>query len=196
MTARNKTTPTFTPDFNLLPRIRLFTVHDLHDAEALARELLPSGAHDDEYWYVGAISVTTAVILHLCYRAHAESREATREELITSFSPASFPTTLRTAAFFPHDAEYRAGWTTAENTPTPTHPLVQVLLQDFAKRSEPETAGILAQVNSSLSPDPYTYRLQQAIRRANKGGQRYVDSFVRRKRARRANASKRRKETA
>ena len=181
-------TNVFTPDFNLCEQVRLFTTHDAPDAYALARDLLPSRTHDELYWHSAALSVATALILHICYRAQSESRPATLLELRSSVDPAHVLTTLQTAAYFPHDPEYRNGWRTVGDSPTPTHPLVYTLLRHHAEKPGSERAAVLAHLNSVLSPDPAVLSRCEGIRLANLRNQERFKS-LRPRRSRRATSS-------
>ena len=59
--------------FNPLAEIRLFTPRDVSDAQNIANMIVRTGedSPQERYWQDAAASITTGMILHVCYEARA-----------------------------------------------------------------------------------------------------------------------------
>ncbi len=153
--------------FNPLNEIRIFTQYDVADAQNLADIMVRTNPDaKDPYWQDAAASVTTGMVLHVCYAARAEGREATFGELAGTFIrpgqsfKQSFKDTLAEIINYPHDPDGTCNWTTPEGGPTKTHPIVRLKCQEFLDKEDKDASGVLSQVNTALSlfADPVVVR--------------------------------------
>ncbi len=64
--------------FNPLSEVRLFTPRDVSDAQNIANMIVRTGedSPQERYWQDAAASITTGMILHVCYEAALEGRVA------------------------------------------------------------------------------------------------------------------------
>jgi type IV secretion system protein VirD4 len=124
--------------FNPLAEVRIYTLRDVSDAQNIA-EILVNNIEDrpsDTHWIDTAASILTASILHLCYVAHAESKEANLAQLASFFTRPgkSFMETLNEMQSTAHDTREESttgfeAWTDYLGRPTKTHPTVKELAQ-------------------------------------------------------------------
>ena len=78
--------------FNPLAEIRLFADRDVSDAENMAEMLVRTGddSPQDRYWLEAAVSITTGMILHVCYAAALDARQASLSQLAGVFTRPGF----------------------------------------------------------------------------------------------------------
>src|SRR5262245_38205613 len=74
--------------FNPLSELRLFTSRDVSDAQNVADMIVRTGedSPQERYWQDAAASITTGMILHVCYAAAAENRVASLADLARAFT--------------------------------------------------------------------------------------------------------------
>ena len=84
--------------FNPLAEVRLFTPRDVSDAQNIANMIVRTGedSPQERYWQDAAASITTGMILHVCYAAAREGRIASLADLAHVFTTpgSSFRDTL------------------------------------------------------------------------------------------------------
>ena len=97
--------------FNPLAELRINTLRDVADAQNMADILVRSGENRPEevYWEQAAASITTGMILHVCYAAAREGRVACLADLAHVFTRpgVTFRETLSELLNFEHDLERR-----------------------------------------------------------------------------------------
>jgi type IV secretion system protein VirD4 len=83
--------PAHSSRFNPLAEIRLFTDRDVSDAQNIANMLVRTGedSPQERYWQDAAASLTTGMILHVCYAAALDGRQASLCLLAGIFTRAS-----------------------------------------------------------------------------------------------------------
>ena len=100
--------------FNPLSEVRLFTPRDVSDAQNIANMIVRTGedSPQERYWQDAGASITTGMILHVCYQASLKAAW-----LHSQIWPMSSPHPVRTSAIpshellnFPHDPGYKHGW--------------------------------------------------------------------------------------
>lgn len=149
--------------FNPLREIRVGTLHDVADAQNMANVLVRNidDHPTDTHWVETAASLVTTVLLHICYRAYQEGREANLAELVATFSifQQSFRDTLTEMALYEHDPEGRHEWLVA-GKPSRTHPAVLDGVQQALERLDREFSSVLSTVNRALAVylDPLVQR--------------------------------------
>ena len=98
--------------FNPLSEVRLFTPRDVSDAQNIANMIVRTGedSPQERYWQDAAASITTGMILHVCYEAALEGRVACLADLSHVFTrPGStFRETLDELLNFEHDPGHDA----------------------------------------------------------------------------------------
>ena len=74
--------------FNPLAEVRLFTLRDVSDAENIAEMIIRSGQDSpmERHWEDAAASLTTGMVLHVCYEAALEGRIACLADLSHVFT--------------------------------------------------------------------------------------------------------------
>ena len=74
--------------FNPLAEVRLFTPRDVSDAQNIADMIIRSGEDSpmERHWEDAAASLTTGMILHVCYTAASEGRVACLADLAAHFT--------------------------------------------------------------------------------------------------------------
>src|SRR6202044_2530352 len=100
--------------FNPLAEIRLFTERDVSDAQNVADMIVRTGedSPQERYWQEAPASITTGMILPVCYAAAASKRVACLSDLANVFTrPGSgFRETLDDLLNFIHDVEGKHKW--------------------------------------------------------------------------------------
>src|SRR3954452_612327 len=100
--------------FNPLGEVRLFTPRDVSDAQNIANMIVRTGedSPQERYWQDAASSITTGMILHVCYEAALENRIACLADLSHVFTRpgSSFRDTLSDLLNFEHDPAYGHDW--------------------------------------------------------------------------------------
>src|SRR6202050_1859007 len=103
-----------TSRFNPLSEVRLFTPRDVSDAQNIANMIVRTGedSPQERYWQEAAASITTGMILHVCYEAALEGRVACLADLLHGFTrPGSgFRETLDELLNFEHDPGHAHDW--------------------------------------------------------------------------------------
>ncbi len=104
--------------FNPLAELRLFTARDVSDAQNIADMIVRTGedSPQERYWQDAAASITTGMVLHVCYATAAEGRTASLADLARVFTRpgTNFRETLHEIISYPHDPDYSHAWRTAE----------------------------------------------------------------------------------
>jgi type IV secretion system protein VirD4 len=74
--------------FNPLSEVRLFTPRDVSDAQNIANMIVRTGedSPQERYWQDAAASITTGMILHVCYESALEGRVACLADLSHGFT--------------------------------------------------------------------------------------------------------------
>src|SRR5207302_11394801 len=100
--------------FKPLAEIRLFTGRDVSDAQNIANMLVRTGedSPQERYWQDAAASITTGMILHVCYAAALDGRQASLSQLAGVFTRPgfNFRETLTELLTYTHDKENANGW--------------------------------------------------------------------------------------
>src|SRR5580704_3089376 len=96
--------------FNPLSEVRLFNLRDVSDAQNIANMIVRTGedSPQERYWQDAAESITTGMILHVCYEAALEKRVACLADLSHVFTRpgSSFKDILSDRLNFEHDPGY------------------------------------------------------------------------------------------
>src|SRR5207249_11720361 len=121
---QNSSTP-----FNPPQEVRLITPPDVSDAHTNSNMLVRTGedSPQERYWQDAAASITTGMILHVCYAAAIEGRQASLSLLAGVFTRPgfNFRETLTELLNYPHDQGSVHGWRLPTGEPTRTHPVVK-----------------------------------------------------------------------
>jgi type IV secretion system protein VirD4 len=142
--------------FNPLAEIRLATTHDVADAQNVANMIVRTGedSPQERYWQDAAVSITTGMILHVCYAAGAEGRIACLADLANVFTKpgSSFRETLEGELLnYPHDPEHHFGWRMSSGDTTATHPTVREKVQEMLDKEERDFGGVLSTAKTALT---------------------------------------------
>src|SRR5215467_10334728 len=141
--------------FNPLSEVRLFTPRDVSDAQNIANMIVRTGedSPQERYWQDAAASITTGMILHVCYEAALQGRVASLADLAHVFTtPGSrFRDTLEDLLNFPHDPEYKHDWRMPTGDKTATHPVVREKVQEMLDKEERDFGGVLSTANTALT---------------------------------------------
>ncbi len=150
--------------FNPLSEVRLFTPRDVSDAQNIANMIVRTGedSPQERYWQDAAASITTGMILHVCYEAALYGRIACLADLAHVFTRpgSSFRDTLDELLNFEHDPGYGQGWTMPTGERTPTHPVVREKVQEMLDKEEKDFGGVLSTAKTALTlySDPLVAR--------------------------------------
>ena len=150
--------------FNPLQEVRLFTPRDVSDAQNIANMIVRTGedSPQERYWQDAAASITTGMILHVCYAAAASKRVACLSDLANVFTrPGSgFRETLDDLLNFIHDVEGKHKWQMPDGTSTRTHPTVREKVQEMLDKEEKDFGGVLSTAKTALTlySDPLVAR--------------------------------------
>src|SRR5450432_795754 len=141
--------------FNPLSEVRLFTPRDVSDAQNIANMIVRTGqdSPQERYWQDAAASITTGMVLHVCYAAAADGRVANLGDLAGVFTRlgSSFRDTLNELLSYPHDPESTYGWHTPDNEPTATHPVVREKAQEMLDKEDKDFSGVLSTAKTALA---------------------------------------------
>jgi type IV secretion system protein VirD4 len=141
--------------FNPLAEVRLFTARDVSDAQNIANMIVRTGedSPQERYWQDAAASITTGMILHVCYAAAIHGRTACLADLSQVFTrPGStFRETLEELLNFEHDPSYEHGWRMPTGEKTVTHPVVQEKAQEMQDKEERDFGGVLSTAKTALT---------------------------------------------
>jgi type IV secretion system protein VirD4 len=144
-----------TSRFNPLAEIRLGTPRDVSDAQNVADMIVRTGqdSPQERYWQDAAASITTGMILHICYAAAAGGRVASMGDLAGVFTRpgSSFRDTLNELLSYPHDPDLAYGWRTPEGGPTATHPVSREKVQEMLDKEDKDFSGVLSTAKTALA---------------------------------------------
>ena len=141
--------------FNPLSEVRLFTPRDVSDAQNIANMIVRTGedSPQERYWQDAAASITTGMILHVCYEAALEGRVACLADLSHVFTrPGSgFRDTLEELLNFEHDPGHKHDWRMATGHKTLTHPVVREKVQEMLDKEDRDFGGVLSTAKTALT---------------------------------------------
>ena len=141
--------------FNPLGEVRLFTPRDVSDAQNIANMIVRTGedSPQERYWQDAAASITTGMILHVCYEAALEKRTACLADLSHVFTRpgSSFRDTLSDLLNFEHDPGYRHAWQMPTGERTVTHPVVREKVQEMLDKEDRDFGGVLSTAKTALT---------------------------------------------
>jgi type IV secretion system protein VirD4 len=144
-----------TSRFNPLAEIRLGTPRDVSDAQNVADMIVRTGqdSPQERYWQDAAASITTGMILHVCYAAAAEGRIASLGDLAGVFTRpgSSFRDTLNELLSYPHDPDSAYGWRTPDGEATATHTVVREKVQEMLDKEDKDFSGVLSTAKTALA---------------------------------------------
>ena len=141
--------------FNPLSEVRLFTPRDVSDAQNIANMIVRTGedSPQERYWQEAAASITTGMILHVCYEAKLENRVACLADLSHVFTRpgAGFRDTLKELLNFEHDPGHKHSWRMPSGDTTVTHPVVREKVQEMLDKEERDFGGVLSTAKTALT---------------------------------------------
>ena len=141
--------------FNPLSEVRLFTPRDVSDAQNIANMIVRTGedSPQERYWQDAAASITTGMILHVCYEAALEGRVACLADLSHVFTrPGSgFRDTLEELLNFEHDPGHKHDWRMPTGHKTLTHPVVREKVQEMLDKEDRDFGGVLSTAKTALT---------------------------------------------
>jgi type IV secretion system protein VirD4 len=150
--------------FNPLSEVRLFTARDVSDAQNIANMIVRTGedSPQERYWQDAAASITTGMILHVCYEKALQRRVASLADLAHVFTTpgSNFRDTLDELLNFPHDPGYAHDWRMPTGDRTATHPVVKEKVQEMLDKEERDFGGVLSTAKTALTlySDPLVAR--------------------------------------
>lgn len=150
--------------FNPLAEVRIGTPRDVSDAQNIADMIVRTGedSPQERYWQDAAASITTGMILHVCYAAAAEGRVACLADLASVFTKPgqSFRDTLAELENYPHDPTRIHGWRMSEGERTATHPVVREKVREMLDKEDKDFSGVLSTAKTALTlySDPLVSR--------------------------------------
>src|SRR5580693_4107512 len=150
--------------FNPLSEVRLFTPRDVSDAQNIANMIVRTGedSPQERYWQDAAASITTGMILHVCYAAAVSKRVACLSDLANVFTRpgAKFRETLDDLMNFVHDVEGEYKWQMPGGGSTRTHPTVREKVQEMLDKEDKDFGGVLSTAKTALTlySDPLVAR--------------------------------------
>ena len=150
--------------FNPLAEVRMHTPRDVSDCQNIANMIVRTGedSPQERYWQDAAASITTGMILHVCYAAAAEGRVACLSDLAGVFTRPgfTFQETLAEILNYEHDPEFTNGWRTPTGEPTATHPVVREKVQEMLDKEDKDFSGVLSTAKTALTlySDPLVSR--------------------------------------
>ncbi len=141
--------------FNPLSEVRLFTPRDVSDAQNIANMIVRTGedSPQERYWQDAASSITTGMILHVCYEAALTGRIACLADLAHVFTRPgmSFRETLSDLMNFEHDPGFQHSWKMQSGDRTPTHPVVREKVQEMLDKEDRDFGGVLSTAKTALT---------------------------------------------
>jgi type IV secretion system protein VirD4 len=144
-----------TSRFNPLSEVRLFTPRDVSDAQNIASMIVRTGedSPQERYWQDASTSITTGMILHVCYAAAREGRQASLADLSHLFTRpgSSFHDTLEELLNFEHDPGFRHQWHMPDGARTATHPVVREKVQEMMDKEDKDFGGVLSTAKTALT---------------------------------------------
>jgi len=149
--------------FNPLAEVRIGTPRDVSDAQNMADMIVRTGedSPQERYWQDAAASITTGMILHVCYASAASGRW--RASLIFGrfhATGSNLRETLAELESFPHDPEREHSWRTADGEQTVTHPVVREKVREMLDKEDKDFSGVLSTAKTALTlySDPLVAR--------------------------------------
>lgn len=141
--------------FNPLSEVRLFTPRDVSDAQNIANMIVRTGedSPQERYWQDAAASITTGMILHVCYEAALNGRVACLADLAHVFTTPgqSFRDTLAELINFEHDPNFAHKWRMPNGDRTATHPVVKEKVQEMLDKEDKDFGGVLSTAKTALT---------------------------------------------
>ena len=141
--------------FNPLSEVRVFTPRDVSDAQNIANMIVRTGedSPQERYWQDAAASITTGMILHVCYEAALEGHVACLADLSHVFTrPGSgFRETLEELLNFEHDPGHVHDWRMPTGDRTLTHPVVREKAQEMLDKEDRDFGGVLSTAKTGLT---------------------------------------------
>jgi type IV secretion system protein VirD4 len=134
------------------------------DAQNIANMIVRTGedSPQERYWQDAAASITTGMILHVCYAAALESRVACLADLSHVFTRpgAGFRETLDELLNFEHDPGHAHDWRMPTGDQTLTHPVVREKVQEMLDKEDRDFGGVLSTAKTALTlySDPLVAR--------------------------------------
>ncbi len=150
--------------FNPFAEIRLYSARDVSDAQNIANMIVRTGedSPQERYWQDAAASITTGMILHVCYSASTAGKVASLADLAGAFTRpgSSFRETLDEILCADHDPDYKHGWRLRSGELTTTHPVVKEKVQEMLDKENKDFSGVLSTAKTALSlySDPLVSR--------------------------------------
>src|SRR5437763_10929899 len=107
----------------------------------------------ERYWQDAAASITTGMILHVCYAAARERRVASLADLAHVFTTpgSNFRDTLAELLNAEHDPNGGRGWRLPTGERTITHPVVKEKVQEMLGKEERDFGGVLSTAKTALT---------------------------------------------
>jgi type IV secretion system protein VirD4 len=135
--------------------VRLFTPRDVSDAQNIANMIVRTGedSPQERYGQDAAASITTGMILHVCYEAALEGCVACLADLSHGFTrPGSgFRETLDELLNFEHDPGHAHDWRMPTGDRTLTHPVVREKVQEMLDKEDRDFGGVLSTAKTALT---------------------------------------------
>jgi type IV secretion system protein VirD4 len=153
-----------TTRFNPLSEIRVGTLRDVSDAQNIADILVKNldNKPNDTHWIDTASIIVMGSLLHICYVAFGEGREANLADLASHFAiyGQNFRDTLKIMAATEHDKHGKFGWTLPDGRPSRVHPTVLECVQKMLDKADREFSSVVSTINTALSiyADPLVRR--------------------------------------
>ncbi|MCC7002659.1 MAG: type IV secretory system conjugative DNA transfer family protein [Gemmatimonadaceae bacterium] len=150
--------------FNPLNEVRIGTERDVSDAQNVADMIVRTGedSPQERYWQDAAASLTTGIVLHVCYAAAAEGRVASLADLVCAYTQPgqTFRETLEELENYPHDPAYKHKWQTRSGERTATHNVVREKIREMLDKEDKDFSGVLSTAKTALSvySDPLVAR--------------------------------------
>ena len=125
------------------------------DAQNIANMIVRTGedSPQERYWQDAAASITTGMILHVCYEAALKVESpAWRIWRTSSRNRAqSFRETLDELLNFQHDPNYAHNWRMPTGDRTATHPVVKEKVQEMLDKEDKDFGGVLSTAKTALT---------------------------------------------
>jgi type IV secretion system protein VirD4 len=140
--------------YNPLAEVRIFTDREVADAQNVANIIFKTEANPkDPYWQETAASLGSGLVLHVCYIAAQQGKVACFADLSHAFTPPNidFREALIELENFPHDPEFKLGWTTPTGERTATHPMVAEKVRQTLNKAEKDLSGVVSCATTSLA---------------------------------------------
>jgi type IV secretion system protein VirD4 len=137
--------------WNPLDEIRIFTLHDVADAQMIMTMACdPKGKGLDDYFDKAGYEFLTAVALHVRYTSSEGSLGACANFLGDPNwdSDKQMYTEMMQAT---HDPEGKMGWTDSLGAPSKTHPMIANAAKTMLNKEDKDRSGVLSTAKSLLS---------------------------------------------